>query len=121
MAVLYWIIFIIVAIETLACIVKGFIRGRSKKPFAGGNGCNLFNSPKREACCNEHDRQYKEGGWFYARFQADNNLWKCIREKDNLLMASLMYVGCRIFGGWAFQWAKKITVNWNFEEKRLND
>ena len=50
-------------------------------------------------CCYIHDVQYN---WHYStksRLQADNDLFVCVRKRRGLLVASLMWLGVRLFGG----------------------
>lgn len=107
--ILYYIAVIYIAQEALAIIVKGLVIGRSKNPWAGGNGCNLFNNKDRYSCCTAHDKAYKVGGWHFARMKADISLFECIAAQ-NIFLALLMFVGVRYFGMWAFQYAKPIEV-----------
>lgn len=70
------------------------------------DGCTIVPNGGFNHCCIEHDSYYEDGS--VSRLDADNKLFKCIKKegKDNivnkgwhLLIASLYWLGVRIFGG----------------------
>ena len=107
MKYVYYAIFAMVLLETVFFIVKG-IRGPSKNPWAGGNGCNGIRIKRYDTtCCTAHDHAYKQGGWIGARFDADADLLACVWKQDKLgkLAGPYMFLGAR-YGSFAFQYGK---------------
>jgi len=53
-------------------------------------------------CCYIHDMHYSDiplASEKMTRLKADNALFGCVRRKRGLVVASLMWIGVRIFGG----------------------
>ena len=48
------------------------------------------------SCCKTHDWDYEHG--IITRLQADNRLFACIKKKSHTYVASIMWVGVRLFG-----------------------
>lgn len=111
MKYVYYAIFIAVLLDVGVGIVKG-IRGPSKNPWGHGNGCNVVSkkiAERYDVCCTAHDKNYKEGGWFGSRWDADAELTNCVFSHDKLgkVMSPLFFVGTRYGGPFAFQYGKK--------------
>jgi len=112
---IYYAIFIAVLLDVGVGIVKG-IRGMSKNPWGGGNGCNFVPqkvAARYDACCAIHDRDYKEGGWFGSRFDADADLTTCVFKHDTLgkfVWSPLFFIGARYGGPFAFQYGKQKKI-----------
>lgn len=47
-------------------------------------------------CCKRHDRRYANKR--LTRYQADKLLYRCIKRKSNALVASIYFIGVRLFG-----------------------
>lgn len=50
-------------------------------------------------CCYIHDIQYNHKYATMSRWQADKDLFKCVKKRRGLLVATMMWLGVRIFGG----------------------
>ena len=61
--------------------------------------CTLFPEGNWSECCHQHDRMY--GRKTVSRWVADKLLYKCVRKKSNIVVASIMFIGVRLFG-WYF-------------------
>lgn len=105
----YWMFIYWIIAETLVAFIKGVIKGQSDNPWTGGNGCNFFNATDREPCCTAHDFDYKRGGWFIARFQADWRLFRCSLKEGAKIYPFVYFFGTRMISMWAFQWGRKRT------------
>jgi len=80
-----------------------------RKPWTGGNGCNMFDTKRTNACCTDHDRRYKEGGNFGDKAKADGKLFKCV-WKRNKFVAPIMFVGAFVGGSFVFQYGEKVEI-----------
>lgn len=58
--------------------------------------CTLWFEGTWSECCARHDRRYANKR--LTRYQADILLYRCIKRKSNIVMASVMFVGVRLFG-----------------------
>jgi len=90
-------------------VIAAIIRSRRKwgtKPFKS-SGCNVVPEGNWGECCIDHDKRYREGGWFLARLRADWELFKCVWGNKNPFAAMLYFIGVRCFGMWAFQYGKE--------------
>ena len=58
--------------------------------------CTLWFEGTWGECCKRHDRRYANQR--LTRYQADILLYRCVKRKSNIGMASLMFVGVRLFG-----------------------
>lgn len=99
--------------EPIAILLRRLVIGQNTKPWQGGNGCNfvkLFGM--KSPCCKEHDRAYKQGGWFFARIDADWKLFKCVARGGIFakIFSPLVFVGARLGGMWSFQYGPKQNV-----------
>ena len=63
------------------------------------NCCTLWFKGTWNECCCWHDRRYANKR--LTRYQADKLLYRCVKRKSNKIMASIMFVGVRLFG-WYF-------------------
>jgi hypothetical protein len=44
-------------------------------------------------CCREHDKDYVRSG--ISREEADKKLFRCVRKRTNVILASVMYLAVR--------------------------
>ena len=63
------------------------------------DGCSMWPDGPWKGCCVSHDRWYWAGGSKEKRLHADMALRKCVSNRGWPIMAWVMYVGVRIFGG----------------------
>lgn len=56
---------------------------------------SMYGVPIKE-CCHLHDRRYANKR--IMKHQADLLLFRCVRRKANVLVASTMYLGVTLFG-----------------------
>ena len=106
----YFILFLI-SIPIME-VVAAIIRSRKKwgtKPFQS-SGCNLIPEGNWGECCVDHDKRYREGGWFLARLRADWELMLCMFQNGNPFIAILAFIGERVLGMWYFQWGKERSI-----------
>jgi len=62
--------------------------------------------PPWEACCDEHDVFYAQGGSEADRLFADMRLLACVHAKGHPIWARIIFVGVSL-GGWA---------HWNYKK-----
>jgi len=67
--------------------------------------CTLWFEGNWSECCALHDRRYANKR--LTRYQADKLLFRCVRRKSNIVMASIMFAGVR-------------TIGWYFYDKAIN-
>ena len=58
--------------------------------------CTLSPDGNWAKCCARHDRRYENKR--ITRYQADKLLYRCIKRKANALIASIYFIGVRMFG-----------------------
>jgi hypothetical protein len=87
-------------------VITGVPQESKAIEWAGGNGCNLFDTKNLSPCCLIHDKAYAEGGKEKDRTKADTALFKCI-WKRNKFAAPFMFLGVKIGGVFSFQRGKK--------------
>lgn len=58
----------------------------------------LGHPPPWENCCIEHDLAYWRGGYWKDRWDADAQLYICVREGGHPVWAALIWIGVRIGG-----------------------
>lgn len=87
------------------------------RPFKTDN-CSCFpdgtieDPQKWKSCCIVHDSAYWKGGTKYERLIADSNLYKCVCEKSDSIIALAMFKAVRIWGSpylpfswrWGYGW-----------------
>ena len=64
------------------------------------DNCTAFPEGNWSSCCARHDRRYENKR--LTRKQADELLYRCVRRKKNVVVASIMWAGVRTFGGWYY-------------------
>lgn len=84
------------------------------------NGCTGVPDFDWKDCCDQHDRDYQDGGGWFAKFRADWRLAKCIGCKrravgsllrraayavGHVLLGGVYFVGVRVFGSVFFHWS----------------
>jgi hypothetical protein len=65
------------------------------------DGCSLFPDGDYRDCCVAHDLVYFSGGSWKARWQADNQLRKCVADKKGFQhkpLSIMMWLGVRAGG-----------------------
>lgn len=65
------------------------------------NNCTLFPEGSWTECCARHDRRYENKR--LNRAQADKLLFRCVKRKSNVAVASIMYLGVRAFGWYYYK------------------
>jgi hypothetical protein len=115
--VLAWMLLVWAIVEVVVSAIKA-LRGQTQDTWKGGNGCNWFNAPDREACCTEHDREYKAGGWYLSRLGADWRVFKCSWKEGAKIYPFLYFIGSRLGGMFTFQWGKKRHVDYPTVESK---
>ena len=60
------------------------------------------------SCCKEHDSRYMTNkGRNMTKSKVDNDLFKCVRSKGGLAMASIMWIGNKAFSWYYWNKYKK--------------
>ena len=60
------------------------------------NNCTLFPEGNWTECCARHDRRYENKR--LSKYQADKLLYRCVKRKSNIAVASIMFIGVTLFG-----------------------
>ncbi len=58
-------------------------------------------------CSKNHDRRYANTR--LTRYQADKLLFRCVRCKSSIVMASIMFLGVRTFGWYQYNKIQRVT------------
>lgn len=86
------------------------------------DGCTLFPEGNWHDCCVAHDIAYYYGGGEDKRLRADINLLKCVAEAGHPYIATVMFLGVRVFGGphWThrLRWGRKHKYRDSFTYKK---
>ena len=93
--------------ELLAALVRS--RMTVVEGVFKSDGCTAVPEANWGECCEQHDSDYENGGWFAARFKADWKLAKCIYRNHNCFAAVLYFLGVRMFGMWRFRYGKRLV------------
>lgn len=86
-------------------------------PDFKSDGCTLFPDFNYRDCCVAHDKLYYVGGTSKERWEADKQLYMCIKGKGgriNRMLAPAIWVGARV-GGVPFM---PTPFRWGFGIKR---
>jgi len=77
------------------------------KAFAS-DGCSCWPDSDWLECCVKHDLIYWKGGTREDRLEADLMLKRCVSQKTNPILGTIMYYGVRLGGVWwlptPFRW-----------------
>jgi len=58
-----------------------------------------------KTCCRKHDKRYENKR--LSKFQADILLYRCVRKKSNVVIASIMFTGVTLFGHYNYYKAQR--------------
>ncbi len=93
---------------------------RKLPPAFKSDGCTFFPDGNYRRCCEEHDRDYYQGGTRRERSASDARLFRCVsqtRGRWNRIAAPMMWFGVRI-GGVSFLPTK---FRWGFGKRRVTE
>src|SRR6185295_19714745 len=107
----YWIVTIILVAMELVAFLKLRTRKWNLEYSESDLGCNFIGEGNWHACCVQHDKDYRRGGYFLARLIADLKFFWCSLHK-NIPVAIFMFVGERFTGMWAFHWGAKKEITY---------
>lgn len=99
------VILALALVELIAALIRS--RMTTFDGIMNSDGCTGVPEGNWGECCFDHDRAYKEGGWFVARFKADWNMMLCIGENKNWFAAVVYFLGVRCVSMWFFRYGKK--------------
>lgn len=68
--------------------------------------CTLWVEGTWSHCCKRHDRRYSNNR--ISRLQADVLLFRCVSKAKDVIMASIMFAGVRMFGSYFYNKANKV-------------
>lgn len=68
-------------------------------------GCTCFFNGTWKECCDRHDRRYENKR--LTKYQADKLLFRCVRKKSNVVVASIMFAGVTLLGHYSYYKAQK--------------
>ena len=96
---------------TWGCSMKegeGF--GKAAKHLIQGNGCTGVPDFWWKPCCDEHDKDYREGK--IPKYKADLKFYRCLKATaktpvGKYALAPLYHVGVAILGWWAWNKHRK--------------
>lgn len=66
--------------------------------------CTLFPEGTWAECCKRHDRRYEK---MKSKWKADRLLFRCVKRKGNIVVASIMWLGVTLFGWYNFYKAQR--------------
>jgi len=67
--------------------------------------CTLWFEGTWSMCCARHDKRYANKR--LTKYQADKLLFRCVKRKSNIIMASLMFLGVTVLGHYNYYKAQK--------------